>query len=163
MKIKLPVYVRLAIAACLAALAIIPACRRSKPPPAPPPTPDDDRLILVTGYCNCGQCCGWTRSWFGFGAPIYNYGKLKGQPKRVGITASGTRARHGTLAADPKVFRFGTRLLVPGYGTGTVEDVGGAIKGRHIDAWFPTHEEARRWGTRKLLIETLPPSAAQGR
>ena len=103
-----------------------------------------------------GQCCGWTRSWFGLGAPIYNYGKLKGKPKRIGITASGTRAKHGTLAADPRLFKFGTRLFVPGYGTGVVEDVGGAIKGRHIDAWFPTHEEARRWGRRRLLLEEMP-------
>jgi 3D (Asp-Asp-Asp) domain-containing protein len=89
------------------------------------------------------------------GAPTYNYGKMKGKPKKVGITASGKRAKHGTIAADPRIFPFGTRLFVPGYGTGTVEDVGGAIKGRHIDAWFPSHEEARRWGTRKLIVEEL--------
>jgi hypothetical protein len=30
----------------------------------------DPSLVLVTGYCNCGKCCGWKRSWFGFGAPV---------------------------------------------------------------------------------------------
>jgi len=149
--------VRIAIAACLTALAFLPSCRRSKPKP-PPPKTEDDRLILVTGYCDCGTCCGWKRGWFGFGEPIYNYGKMKGKPKRIGITATGTRTKHGTIAADPKVFKFGMRLFIPGYGTGTVEDVGGAIKGRHIDAWFPSHEEARRWGARKLLLEELPPA-----
>ncbi len=65
-------------------------------------------------------------------------------------------ARHGTVAADPKVFPFGTRLQIPGYGTGVVEDVGGSIKGRHIDVWFPTHETALLWGRRNLKVVPLP-------
>ena len=115
--------------------------------------PDDPSLVLVTGYCNCGKCCGWKRGWFGFGAPVYNYGKMKGKPKRVGITSSGSLARHGTVAADPKLFKLGSRLSIPGYGTGRVEDVGGAIKGRHIDVWFATHEKALEWGARWLKVE----------
>ena len=43
------------------------------------------------------------------------------------MTASGTRARHGTLAADTSVLPFGTVVEVPGYGFGRVEDRGGAI------------------------------------
>ena len=114
---------------------------------------DDPSLVLVTGYCNCGKCCGWKRSWFGLGAPVYSYGSMKGKPKRVGVTASGTLARRGTVAADPKVFKPGSRLSIPGYGTGLVEDVGGSIKGRHIDVWFASHEEALEWGARWLKVE----------
>lgn len=110
--------------------------------------------VLVTGYCNCAQCCGWELD--EFGEPVYNYGPMKGKPKAVGVTARGTTARTGTVAADPKVFPFGTRLSIPGYGTGVVEDVGGSIRGRHIDVWFPTHEEALQWGCRKLHVEALP-------
>jgi 3D (Asp-Asp-Asp) domain-containing protein len=80
---------------------------------------------------------------------------MKGKPKAVGRTARGTTAKTGTVAADPKVFPFGTRLEIPGYGTGVVEDVGGSIKGRHIDVWFPTHEEAVRWGRRELAVKRL--------
>ena len=123
----------------------------------PSKPPKDKGLVLVTGYCNCEQCCGWERSWFGFGRPVYTYGPMKGRPKKVGRTARGTTARKGTVAADPKAFPFGTRLDIPGYGTGTVEDVGGAIKGRHIDVWFPTHEEARQWGRRELAVKTISP------
>ncbi len=112
-------------------------------------------IVLVTGYCNCSQCCGWRKKWFFFGDPVYNYGNMKGRPKQIGTTASGATTKHGTIAADPQVFKFGTRLFVPGYGTGTVEDVGGSIKGQHIDVWFPTHEEARQWGARKLPVEEL--------
>lgn len=112
--------------------------------------PDDDRFE-VTGYCNCEKCCGWERD--KEGKPIYNYGKMKGRPKIIGQTSSGTIARRGTVAADPKVLKPGTKLEIPGYGRGVVEDIGGAIKGRHIDLWFPTHEEAKSWGKRYLRIE----------
>ncbi len=33
-----------------------------------------------------------------------------------------------------------------------VLDCGGAIKGRHIDLLFPTDEEARQWGVKKLKV-----------
>lgn len=117
--------------------------------------PTDPTFVLVTGYCNCGKCCGWKRNWFGFGEPVYDYGSMKGKPKRIGITATGARAKKGTIAADPKVYPFGTHLRVPGYGVGTVEDVGGSIKGRHVDVWFSSHAEARRWGARWLKVEPV--------
>jgi 3D (Asp-Asp-Asp) domain-containing protein len=50
---------------------------------------------------------------------------------------------------------MGTRLYVPGYGLGRVEDIGGAIKGDHIDLWFPTHQEARAWGVRRLTVRVI--------
>ena len=113
----------------------------------------DEHELLVTGYCNCGKCCGWRRKWFFFGEPVYNYGKMKGTPKKVGVTASGAVAAKGTIAADPAVYPFGTRIGIPGYGSGIVQDVGGAIKGAHIDIWFPSHREASAWGARKLKVK----------
>jgi 3D (Asp-Asp-Asp) domain-containing protein len=44
---------------------------------------------------------------------------------------------------------FGTGLFVPGYGCGTVQDRGGAIKGMHIDAWFSTEKQALNWGRKR--------------
>ena len=122
----------------------------------PLPTKAEKGDVLVTAYCNCGECCGWEFSLLGFGPPVYTYGPQKGQRKKVGVTARGTVARLGTVAADPKVFPFGTRLQIPGYGTGIVEDVGGAITGRHIDVWMPSHATALRWGRRKLKVTPLP-------
>jgi 3D (Asp-Asp-Asp) domain-containing protein len=135
-------------------LAVVRGCGgcASDPAAIPPPTDEERGDVLVTGYCSCGACCGWRRSWLGLGPPVYDYGAMKGRRKKVGVTARGTTARHGTVAADPRVFPFGTRLLIPGYGTGVVEDVGGAIKGRHIDAWFPSHEAALTWGRRSLKV-----------
>jgi 3D (Asp-Asp-Asp) domain-containing protein len=54
-----------------------------------------------------------------------------------------------------KQFKYGDRLYIPGYGVGRVEDIGGAIKGRHIDIWFPSHEEALRWGVKWLKIRKV--------
>ena len=109
--------------------------------------------LLVTGYCNCGKCCGWRKKWFFFGEPVYNYGKMKGAPKKVGVTASGAVATKGTIAADQAVYPFGTIIGIPGYGAGIVQDIGGSIKGSHIDIWFPSHEEALAWGARKLKVK----------
>ena len=113
----------------------------------------DEHELLVTGYCNCGKCCGWRKKWFFFGEPVYNYGKMKGRPKKVGVTASGAVAAKGTIAADPAVYPFGTKIEIPGYGSGFVQDVGGSIKGAHIDIWFPSHMEALAWGARKLKVK----------
>ena len=44
----------------------------------------DEHELLVTGYCNCGKCCGWRKKWFFFGEPVYDYGNLRGTPKKVG-------------------------------------------------------------------------------
>ncbi len=122
------------------------------------PAPGQGRKVRmeVTAYCNCGHCTGWRRSLFTFPPfrPVFTSGPLKGQPKRVGITASGERTRKGTIAADITKYPFGTRMYVPGYGWGVVQDVGGAIKGNCLDVWFPSHQAALEWG-RKVLEVTV--------
>lgn len=59
----------------------------------------------------------------------------------------------GTIAADTKYYPFGTRMFVPGYGWGMVEDRGSAIKGpTRIDLYFHSHTEALIWGRRKVRV-----------
>lgn len=59
----------------------------------------------------------------------------------------------GTIAADTKYYPFGTRMYVPGYGWGVVEDRGGAIKGKNrIDLYFDSHQEALQWGRQKVPV-----------
>ncbi len=89
--------------------------------------------------------------------PVVASGPNAGRPKAVGVTASGTRARPGVIAADTNLFAIGTTMYVPGYGWGRVEDVGGAIKGYHIDLFFEKHDEARRWGKQKREIKFWRP------
>ncbi len=105
-----------------------------------------ERTMEITGYCRCGSCTGWRRTWYG--RAVYAYGAQEGQPKAVGITASGTRAKPGTIAADTRRYPFGTVMYVPGYGYGRVEDRGGAIRGEKLDLYFRSHQEALQWGRR---------------
>ncbi|MFT5727157.1 MAG: hypothetical protein ACI8PB_001291 [Desulforhopalus sp.] len=59
----------------------------------------------------------------------------------------------GTIAADTAYYPFGTRMYVPGYGWGVVEDRGGAIKGAtRIDLYFSSHQEALSWGRKKVRV-----------
>lgn len=89
--------------------------------------------MLVTGYDN------------GYGST----GKNPGDPG-YGITASGTKAGPGTIAA-PRNIPFGTGMFVPGYGCGKVLDRGGrkTISGTHIDVWFASRQQAMNWGVHK--------------
>lgn len=86
----------------------------------------------VTAYCSCEICCG---------------------SHSDGITATGRDASLMGVAVDPKLIPFGSRLDIPDYGTWVLaDDVGGAIKGKHIDIRFKTHQEALNWGVKKLKI-----------
>lgn len=92
-----------------------------------PLAPRPSSRFETTGYCPCRKCCG---------------------PNARGVTASGKPVRPGMCAADWRVLPRGTAVDVPGYGRAVVEDKGGAIKGRRIDLYFPTHKQALAWGRR---------------
>jgi len=120
----------------------------------PPPNRTAQVMVVeTTGYCNCGKCCGWKRTFFGLGQPVFSSGVNKGKPKQVGVTASGTTTQHGTIAADTSKLPFGTVIYVPGYGYGRVEDRGGAIIGNKLDLWFSSHEKALRWGRKTMKVK----------
>jgi peptidoglycan DL-endopeptidase CwlO len=67
-------------------------------------------------------------------------------------TASGLPLGWGTVAVDTRVFPFGTKMYIPGYGDGVAADRGSAIIGNIIDIWFPTCAQARAWGRKTLTI-----------
>jgi 3D (Asp-Asp-Asp) domain-containing protein len=105
----------------------------------------------ATGYCPCKKCCNWKRSWLL--RPVVASGSSKGARKKVGVTAAGTKAKPGTIAADTSVYPMGTVMYVPGYGYGRVEDRGGAIKGEKIDLYFKKHKDALTWGRQKVNVQ----------
>lgn len=135
------------VAICLLIIAAA-GCSGIQPPRDVAPV---ERTMEVTGYCSCGSCTGWRRTWYG--RPVYTYGSQKGARKEIGITASGTKAKEGTIAADTRLYPFGTIMYVPGYGYGRVEDRGGAIRGEKIDLYFRTHQEALEWGRRHKRVK----------
>ncbi len=76
-------------------------------------------------------------------------------------TATGTVARYGAIAVDPKVIPYGTRMYIVSndgkyvYGTAVAEDCGGAIKGNRIDLYYDTEAECWDFGVRGCTIYFL--------
>lgn len=73
----------------------------------------------------------------------------------TGITSTGTKAGYGTLAVDPSVIPYGSRVYVPGYGVCVASDCGGAIKGNRIDVCYESLTDALNWGVRNVTIYIL--------
>ena len=77
------------------------------------------------------------------------------------ITATGTTVRIGTVAVDPTVIPYGTRMYIVSndgcydYGISVAEDCGGAIKDDRIDLYFPTEEACIQFGYRGCTIYFL--------
>ena len=83
----------------------------------------------LTAYCSCSQCCG----------------------KSDGITASGYQLKssdHLRICAAPKNIPFNTVINISGRWNGTVvvKDRGGAIKGKRLDIFCKSHQEANQFG-----------------
>lgn|GEM_PF-1612224 len=77
-------------------------------------------------------------------------------PYADGFTATGYPAGYGSIAIDPDygMFQFGDVLYVEGYGLGVADDVGSAIKGKHIDVCFNLGElqKANNWGRQNVRV-----------
>ena len=69
----------------------------------------------------------------------------------LGLTASGERTAHGTMAGGRSI-PFNTQTLVPGYGSGHVADRGREIGDGNIDVWYESDEDAWEWGRRSLPV-----------
>ena len=75
-----------------------------------------------------------------------------------GRTASGRSVSRGIIAADRRLLPLGTRVrLEAGSYSGEylVADTGGAVRGRKIDIWMPSGNEAVRFGRRKVKLTVL--------
>jgi 3D (Asp-Asp-Asp) domain-containing protein len=72
-------------------------------------------------------------------------------------TYSGTHARWGVVAVDPKVIPIGSLLLIEGHAgtTFVAEDTGGGIKGHAIDIWLPDPVAARRYGIKYRRVTII--------
>ena len=65
-------------------------------------------------------------------------------------TATGHIPREGrTVAVDPKLIPLHSTIYVEGLGTFVAEDVGGAVKGKHLDIYISDHQKALNLGTLK--------------
>ena len=79
----------------------------------------------------------------------------------TGYTYSGTVARVGAIAVDPKVIPIGTKMYVVSddgqyvYGYCVAEDTGGSIIGNRIDLYFDTFAECWDFGVRTCTVYIL--------
>lgn len=77
------------------------------------------------------------------------------------VTATGTIVHVGTVAVDPRMIPYGTRMFIISddgkfvYGVATAEDCGGAIKQNRIDLYYPTTEECLAFGRRNCTVYIL--------
>ena len=80
---------------------------------------------------------------------------------RPGITATGTIARVGAIAVDPRIIPYGTRMFIVSddgeyiYGIATAEDCGKSIKGMRIDLYFDSVAECNTFGIRDCTVYFL--------
>lgn len=76
-----------------------------------------------------------------------------------GVTKTGINLKSNpdvkVIAVDPSVIKLGTKVYVEGYGYAIAGDTGGSIKGNKIDVFFPTKEEAYKWGRKNVTIKIL--------
>ena len=78
----------------------------------------------LTAYCGCRKCSG-------------GYGNK---------TATGRRAKQGrTIAVDKRKIKLGSKIKIKGK-TYVAEDVGGGVKGKHIDVYFNSHKKVKKSG-----------------
>ena len=70
----------------------------------------------LTAYCGCRKCSG----------------KWKAKQGR-------------TIAVDKRKIKLGSKVQINGK-TYVAEDVGGGVKGKHIDVFFKSHKQTKRFG-----------------
>lgn len=70
-----------------------------------------------------------------------------------GITATGTVPKWGTIAVDPTIIPYGTKVYIPQFNKYFVaEDCGGGIKGNKIDIFMNSESQCNSWGKRTIDI-----------
>ena len=81
----------------------------------------------ISHYCSCPICT---------------------QTPQGSKTATGHIPREGrTVAVDPKIIPLHSVIYVEDLGTFVAEDVGGAVKGNHLDIYISDHQRAINLGT----------------
>jgi uncharacterized protein YabE (DUF348 family) len=80
--------------------------------------------------------------------------------RTTALTATGRKAvrnpeGYSTIAVDPTVIPYGTKLFVQGYGFAIAADCGSAIKGNFIDVFFDTKREALNWAVKYVNLYVL--------
>lgn len=118
-------------------------------------------LLFVTDQGKPYRCSSiYTMRASAYDLSFESCGKYPDHPA-YGITRSGTRARPGVVAVDPRKIKLKSKLYVESldrtqdYGFASAEDTGGAIKENRIDLFIGNNREAFRYGMRNVKVYVL--------
>ena len=114
-----------------------PATNHAQPKPAAPVTNNADvKEIIVEATAYTASCEGCS-----------------------GITSTGINLKENpdakVISVDPNVIPLGSKVYVEGYGEAIAGDTGGSIKGKRIDVFVPTKEEAIQFGVKQVKVKIL--------
>lgn len=95
----------------------------------------------VTAYCSCEKCCGvWANN----------------RPEGKVYGAAGKELIAGySVAVDRDLYEFGTKFVDKDGNEYEAADVGGAVKGNHLDLYMSDHQEALNWGVKTLELAVI--------
>lgn len=95
----------------------------------------------VTAYCSCEKCCGvWANN----------------RPEGKVYGAAGKELIAGySVAVDRDLYEFGTKFVDEDGNEYEAADVGGAVKGNHLDLYMSDHQEALNWGVKTLELAVV--------
>lgn len=95
----------------------------------------------VTAYCSCEKCCGvWAIN----------------RPEGKVYGAAGKELIAGySVAVDRDLYEFGTKFVDEEGNEYEAADVGGAVKGNHLDLYMSDHQEALNWGVKTLELAVV--------
>lgn len=95
----------------------------------------------VTAYCSCKKCCGvWANN--------RPEGKVCGAAGKELIP-------NYSVAVDRDLYEFGTKFVDKDGNEYEAADVGGAVKGNHLDLYMSDHQEALNWGVKTLELAVV--------
>ncbi len=76
-----------------------------------------------------------------------------------GITSTGINLMENpdakVISVDPSVIPLGSKVYVEGYGEAIAGDTGGAIKGKKIDIFIPSKQDAINYGVQQVKVTIL--------
>jgi 3D (Asp-Asp-Asp) domain-containing protein len=76
-----------------------------------------------------------------------------GKWAQFGITKTGTKPNSlRTVAVDPNIIPLGSLVYIEGIGWRIAEDTGRLVKGRTIDVYFDTYEDALEFGKKSIRV-----------
>ncbi len=131
-----------------------PAPRRAVRPPAPSVPAPAPRASSWDADVDSVPHKGQFVRFFRMRATAYTPINTRMEGGRYTSTLRDGRAEHG-VAVDPGLIPLGSQLWIPGYGHAVADDIGGAIKGHHVDIRVQVYGHMGDWGTRSVRVYVL--------